>query len=153
MQGAYIFFKNRFIRILIYLALPFSLFYLIQILIEFSLFQDLKNYFSYGAFYFSSDVDDVRRVYLSLAAIETIRELFPLGTGFGLENYKTFAQESLNNVYSGETRLSMAHNFYLSYLAVGGILFFPLLYFVIKPIFSDTQYRILFVLLLDWNCI
>ena len=114
-----------------------------------SIFIDIISYLSTGQFSFSEDFDDTRRIYLSLAAIESLKDTFPLGSGFGLENYVQFAGINIEEVYSGPVRLSMAHNFYLSYAALSGIFFVPLLAFLLTPISkSQSEYKYLYIMFL-----
>ena len=148
MQAAFIFFSNRFIRVIFYLSIPLIIYFLYSFLIKTSLIQDFSIYLSSGVFIFSETIDDVRRIYLLIAGVETVKELFPFGTGFGLENFKHHASQNITNAYTEDVRLSMTHNFYLSYLAVSGVMFFPLLFFIFLPLKKNTQYRILYLIFL-----
>ncbi len=148
MQAAFIFFNNKFVRIIFYLLIPFIFYFLYLNFVETSLVKDFQLYFTSGVFLFSEQIDDVRRIYLMIAGIETIKELFPFGTGLGLENFKYHASKYIVNAYTSDVRLSLTHNFYLSYLAISGIMIFPLLAYIFIPLKNNTQYRILYLIFL-----
>lgn len=136
-------------KLVLYSTLIFGFVIGLYFLPSTSIFLDTVSYLSTGQFSFSENFDDTRRVYLSLAAIESLKDTFPLGTGFGLENYVQFAGINIGEVYSGSVRLSMSHNFYLSYAALSGIFFVPLLVFLLMPISNSlNEYKYLYIMFL-----
>ena len=88
MYLAYIGMRYRFI---LYLSLLFFVIAVIYLLPGISVYSDVANYFLTGQFSFTEKFDDTRRIYLAIAAIESLKNTFPLGSGFGLENYVQFA--------------------------------------------------------------
>ena len=146
MYFGYVAFQNRwFLYLTLICAIAFGLYFLPSAAIVL----DAISYFSTGQFSFSEQFDDTRRIYLAIAALETIKETFPLGTGFGLDNYVLFAGGNIEGAYGGSVRLSMSHNFYLSYLALSGVFFIPLLMLLLRPIFNTAnEYRLLYMMFL-----
>lgn len=146
MYTTYFFLKSKFLRICTYIGFAVMAFFLFP---QLSIVSDFIQYLFSGQFQFSEDFNDTRRIYLLIAALETIKNNFPLGTGFGLENYKEFASLYISNAYAGNVRLSMTHNFYVSYLALSGIFFLPLLILVLKPAFvCKNRFSIIYILFL-----
>jgi hypothetical protein len=136
-------------KLALYLSLIFGVALGLYFLPSASIVFDVVSYFSTGQFSFSEKFDDTRRIYLAIAALESLKNTFPLGSGFGLENYVQFAGINIGDAYSGSVRLSMSHNFYLSYLALSGVFFIPLLVFLLRPIFNSVnEYKYLYMMFL-----
>jgi O-antigen ligase len=97
-----------------------------------------------GAVDIPFDIEDERRLSLILTSIKTILELFPFGTGMGLSNYEFFAERNFDLISSsGSKHIGLAHNFYLTYTALIGIMIIPLLFILLFPlIFKIKKYGI-----------
>jgi hypothetical protein len=140
--------KYKAFKIILLVSILIGLYPVFDMLKDQPIIMDFYSLFIQNSFSFSEKMNDKRRIYLLVSAIEVIRNMFPFGTGLGLENFKFYAHHYLSLVYSGDARLSMTHNFYLSYLSMLGVMFFPLLAKLVYPLFFKSHYRLLLLIFL-----
>jgi len=105
---------------------------------SFVLVERLYEFFQYSDLSLGQGIGDHQRFYVIISNIDLLTEVFPIGTGMGLENYLSH----INPMYSdylhngGSHR---AHNYYISYLGEMGLFFFIFTYILYKPLFLDTN--------------
>jgi O-antigen ligase len=85
----------------------------------------------------ASQLGDKRRFLHMISNIEIMKSTFPFGTGMGLENYLSHIPGDMLSALSN--RPARAHNFYISYLAEMGLLFFVFFLILIKPLFENKS--------------
>ncbi len=85
----------------------------------------------------NQDETDYARAMLLKSAMIIIKENFWLGTGVGLDNYRT----SFHHLITEYARDSKSHNFYLSYFAELGIIGFSILLIILYGVFKKISCR------------
>lgn len=97
------------------------------------------EYFSSNAIELGANINDSRRFYVTIANLNLINFTFPFGTGMGNENYLNYLHMYSSDFLDHTDHLGRAHNFYISYLAEAGLLFFIFVYLLFKPLYLKTD--------------
>ena len=100
---------------------------------------NLFEYFSSNQIVLSTNIPDSRRFYLTLANLNLINYTFPFGTGMGNENYLNYLHLYSSYFLNYTDHLGRGHNFYISYLAEAGLLFFVFVYLLFKPLYLKAD--------------
>lgn len=138
-------FKFKYKRLLFIISFPVVCFLFFKLSI-FSLLIEMYDILILSNLDLAMNFDDSRRLSLLVSGIKVIHNLFPYGSGLGLENFTHYS--SLFFLDDVNFRSSMTHNFYISYTGVFGILAFPFICSLIAPIFSIKSFLKNFVVIL-----
>jgi O-antigen ligase len=116
---------NSLIMPLLIIFIIFSYSDVIQDRVKDALFliEALFAYISEGGVNYSLNIYDSQRYYVLISNIELMLDIFPYGTGMGLDNYLKHIDPSFSE-YLHSGKMHRAHNFYVSYMAEMGIIFF-----------------------------
>lgn len=142
--------KKNMALFVIFIFSILSLIIIATLYFEAGRYSFLINNYIETDFLYLGDIDiDKRRIYLMVGVVETIKNLFPFGTGIGVKNLTYYSSFYLEDVYSHNIRIGLAHNFYLSYLGMIGLLFFPFLLVIIYPLKKVvSDYSVLYLIFL-----
>lgn len=133
----YLFFISIFISILFF-SLSSDSFILERIKGAFILIERLYEFYEDFDLSIGKLIDDHQRFYVIVSNIDMLVDVFPIGTGMGLENYLSRMNEEYVPYLKGGD-FHRAHNYYISYLAEMGIFFFIFTYILWKPLFLNTD--------------
>lgn len=104
----------------------------------FTLIERLIDFFKYSDLDLGKGLGDHQRFYVIISNLDMLINVFPIGTGMGLDNYLSNIDPKYSAYLVGGD-FHRAHNYYISYLAEMGFFFFFFTYILYKPLFLNSN--------------